>query len=273
MNVTANPSATNYQWQMAIATVGVYSNVPAQPPFSGSNAATLNITNVPDTLNGYVFKCVVTGGLCPSATSGEIPFTVLTSPVFTEVPDNDTIVYGYAAHFHAKASTNDVVFYWQAGADGVNFYNINNNSLYQGVTTADLDVFAGWPLNNWWFRCIIKSTNPSCGIYHDTSNAAQVIIRDPNNIKGIANGSKVNYTVYPNPASGSELFVQADQTVKNALQSKIIDKLGRVLYDAELNLSKNKVVPVSITQLPPGIYTLQLTDADGNVSNVNFTRQ
>jgi len=63
LSVTANASATNYQWQMAVATVGVYSNVPNNPPFSGANAPTLNITGVPGSLGGYLFKCQVTGGL------------------------------------------------------------------------------------------------------------------------------------------------------------------------------------------------------------------
>jgi len=273
VSVTANGSATNYQWQMAVATVGVFSNVPNNPPFSGANAPTLNITSVPGSLGGYLFKCQVTGGLCPSAVSENIPFTVLTSPVFTAGPVNDTIVFGYSAHFSATASSQDVVFYWQASADGINYSNINNNSLYQGVTTPNLEVFAGWSLANWWFRTVIKSTDPACGLYRDTSEPAQLIIVGPNSVGSVTKAGALDITVYPNPASGSDIFVKADHTVAGILQSRVIDKLGRVLYDAPLDLSKNKTAPVSIAQLGAGIYTLQLTDTEGNTQSINFTRQ
>jgi hypothetical protein len=276
MSVSTIGTVSGYQWQMAVATVGVFFNVPNAPPFSGVNTANLVITKVPDSLNGYIFRCVVVGGLCPNINSSNIPITVLIAPEVVDQPDNDTIYpYNNATFDIAGTAGANLVYYWQASADGINYSNINNNSLYQNVTTPILTVKAATPaMANWRFRCIIKATDPACGIFHDTSQAAQLIMIFPDDVSTVNGSQQFEIKVYPNPVAGAELFVQAEGLVSGIFQARVLDKLGRTVFTKDVELSQGKIVTIPAAQLAPGVYSLQLTDKEGNVSNTTkFTKQ
>lgn len=276
MNVKTAGSVSSYQWEMAISTVGIFSPVPNAYPYSGVTTDKLVIFPVPDSLNGYIFRVGVLGGQCPSVNSTPIPMTVITAPEFIEHPLNDTIQANADGTFTAKATLGKAVqYYWQASADGSNFFNINNNALYRDVKTPMLTVKAA-PLSmaNWWFRAIIKSADPECGLWHDTSNAAQLrIIWGETDVTDVL-GAKADIKIYPNPAMGDEIFVSSAKKIQGVLRATIIDKLGRVLISDEIDLSGGKPAAISVGRLTPGTYSLHLTDAEGKLTNTNtFTKQ
>ncbi|HTE24976.1 YDG domain-containing protein [Flavitalea sp.] len=61
-SVTAT-SATGFQWQVDNGNGLI--NIQNQAPYSGANTTTLNITNATGDLNGYAFRCIVTGNCAP----------------------------------------------------------------------------------------------------------------------------------------------------------------------------------------------------------------
>ncbi|WP_276134914.1 GEVED domain-containing protein [Polluticoccus soli] len=277
LNVNTAGTISAYQWEMAIATVGIFSPVPNQYPFSGANTKTLTIVPVPDTLNDYIFRCAVIGGQCPNLNSAPIPMNVIESPVFIEDPQDQHIQPTADALFTAKGTQGmAIVYYWQASADGINYSNIYDNALYAKTKTPELLVKAA-PLSmaNWHFRCIIKSADPQCGLYYDTSKSAQLkMVILPSGVNELAS-EQSEIVVYPNPATGGELFISTTAKIEGALRATVIDKLGRVLYSSDINLSNsNKAATIDVSHLTPGVYNLQLTNAEGTLnSTTTFTKQ
>lgn len=58
-SLSAGLSGTSYQWQQS--TGAGFSNVSNNAVLSGTNSATLQLTNVPLSYNGYVYRCIVDG--------------------------------------------------------------------------------------------------------------------------------------------------------------------------------------------------------------------
>ena len=274
LNVTTSGSTpTNYTWQMAISTVGLFSDVPNQAPFFNINSATLNINDVPDSLNNRLFRVLVSGGLCPDVVSDPIPFTVIASPQVIENPKNDTVFATMTGHFVMESTPGKpVIYYWQASSDGTNFFNIYDNAIYYKSQTRILHVTASPAVAGWWFRGIIKSTDPQCGVYHDTSAPAQLYIW-PTGINDVK-GSTMNITVFPNPVTGETLNIAGDQNVNGTFEARIIDKLGKMVLTTDVQLSAKKAASINVSHLAPGIYNVLLIDKEGNVAaNRNFNRQ
>ncbi|WP_276134757.1 T9SS type A sorting domain-containing protein [Polluticoccus soli] len=272
MNVTAFGSVTSYQWQMAIATVGIFSDVPNSFPYSGTTSPTLNIVNTPDTLNDYIFRCVVSAtGQCSGVTSASIPLTVLTPPEINPGgPVDQKVQPTEDAAFTISVNGQNYNTYWQASADGITYSNINDNILYKGTKTSTLLV-KNPPLSmaEWWFRSIIKSTDPGCGIYHDTSAPAQLKMYLPNSVSNVVGEGGI--LLSPNPATGAEIFIDNQTTVRN-VNVTVIDNLGRTVLATRYQLATGSN-PLNISQLAPGLYTLRLADDTGKLINRRFTRQ
>ncbi|MBL7731040.1 MAG: choice-of-anchor J domain-containing protein, partial [Chitinophagaceae bacterium] len=60
--VTTAGSLPAYFWEYRTGPSAVWQNVPNAAPYSGVNTATLTMTNVPQTYNGYQYRAVVSGG-------------------------------------------------------------------------------------------------------------------------------------------------------------------------------------------------------------------
>lgn len=73
-SVVAN-NAISYQWQVR-PPAGVYANVPNNATYDNETTATLTILNPTTALNGYQYRCIVTGGVAPNATSNDATLTV-----------------------------------------------------------------------------------------------------------------------------------------------------------------------------------------------------
>jgi hypothetical protein len=258
---------------MAISTVGLFSDVPNQAPFANINSSTLNINDVPDSLNNRLFRVIISGGLCPDVVSAPIPMTVIASPQVIEHPQNDTIFAFNTTQFVMESTPGKpVIYYWQASSNGTDFFNIYDNAIYYKTQTNTLHVTASPAVAGWWFRGILKSTDPQCGVYHDTSSAAQLHIW----ATGIddVKASAANITIFPNPVTGETLNIAGDQDVAGTYEARIIDKLGKTVLTSEVNLSAKKAASIKISHLAPGVYNLLLMDKEGKVAaSSNFNRQ
>ena len=92
-NTSFNVAATgtdvlSYQWQLSTDGGVNFSNITDNTIYSGSLTITISLTNVPITMNGYKYRCVVTG-LCSLATSNPAGLIVNKRPTFiTYTGDN-----------------------------------------------------------------------------------------------------------------------------------------------------------------------------------------
>lgn len=274
LSVTASGPALNYQWQVGTLTNG-YADVPAQYPYIGTNTATLEVANTPDSLNGQTFRCIVIGE-CSNDTSASIPVDVITGPYISQDPADVTVAPYNNAIFEIKLLGSPLYeLYWQASVDnGATFVNVNNNSLYSGahgIALAVINPHLG--LNGMQFRCIMKSTDPACGLSRDTSAIATLKIYDPTSVSNLP-ADKFEVTLYPNPVNGSELFINAANIPAGDVNIRVFDKLGRVLYEAAAKMPAGKTIKVPVQNMPPGIYSVQLSDADKVILNTSsFTKQ
>jgi hypothetical protein len=275
LNVNVSGTASSYQWQIGTLTNG-YANIPAGYPYIGTNSSKLEITNTHDTLNGLSFRCIVSGP-CTYDTSAAIPIDVITGPYISEDPYNDTVLPYTNAFFEVKTNgSNKYDLYWQASTDnGATFVNINNNSLYGGSQGIRLIISNPNPgLTGMQFRCILKSTDPACGLSRDTSAPATLYVGNYTTVGEVHNNQEFDITLYPNPVNGNELFVNAINIPVNNIHMRVFDKLGRMVYEADTKIASDKIVKVPVQNIAPGIYSIQIADANNNILSTSaFTRQ
>ena len=76
---------------------------------------------------------------------------------------------------------------------------------------------------------------------------------------GMEEASALNFTVYPNPAS-AQVLVAFDNTSEGSIQ--ILDAMGRTIYTEKLTAIGSIALPVDVSQLADGTYTIQVITAD-----------
>ncbi len=157
-------NATTYQWQEFGTS---WRNLTDTGIYSGTNTSTLNITNVLDSMNNFLYRCYVTN-TNGNATSANALLTVNSAPTIINQPLPNTICEGSNTNFSVDATGSDLTYQWQVNAKN-GYYNVINGGLYSGATTNNL-VIAGssYAMNEYLYRCIISN---NCAI-NLISNAA-----------------------------------------------------------------------------------------------------
>jgi predicted secreted protein len=151
-SATAN-NATGYQWQ--VNTGSGFTNVSNTAPYSGATTATLTITGATATMNGYVYRVVISGSTgCDPKNSNSAALTVNSAPSITTQPIASTICAGSNTTFTAAAS-NATGYQWQVDS-GSGFTNISNTAPYSGATTATLTITGATAgLNGYVYRVVV----------------------------------------------------------------------------------------------------------------------
>lgn len=118
--VTAAPATGNtYQWQVSTDNGGTYANVANGGVYSGATTATLTLTGVTTTMNGYRYRVVINGQCPPSpVTSAAATLTVNVPPTITTNPANRASCVGTTATFSVVATGNGATYQWQQSIDG-----------------------------------------------------------------------------------------------------------------------------------------------------------
>jgi hypothetical protein len=146
-----------YQWMVndgngfvVVNNVGIY---------SGATTNTLSITNVPASIDGYQFNCVVTGATClTSTTSSTVTIIENPSPVINTQPVDYASCAGDNAVFSVSASGTNLTYQWQVNTGG-GFVNVNNGGVYSGATTSTLNI-TGFTIgmDGYQYQCIVTGT-------------------------------------------------------------------------------------------------------------------
>ena len=90
LSVTATGTAVTYQWQvdMGGGFVNITTGTPTNPGafiYTGQTTATLSINSVMATMNGYKYRCVVSGTCPPAVNSSEVTLAVNQRPAISVV--------------------------------------------------------------------------------------------------------------------------------------------------------------------------------------------
>jgi hypothetical protein len=212
-SVTATGTGLTYQWQVALTGCGgTWTNLANAAPYSGVTTATLTINPTTAAMNGYAYRCVVSGTCSPAANSGCAVLTVNTPIAITSQPAASTLCAGAQTSFTVGATGTTPTYQWQestAGAGGP-WTNITNGGIYSGATSATLTltgVTAG--MTNYQYRVIVSGAAP-CGPVTSspailTVNTAPVITTQPVASTTLCVGGNTTYTV---AASGTAVTYQ-----------------------------------------------------------------
>ncbi len=161
--ITATGTNLQYQWQIDNGS-GTFSNISSagsNPTYSGFNSATLSLSGVPNTHDGYLFRCVVTGKCNPSANSNAAKLNINRIPRITTQPSSVTTCEGTNTSFSINASGAGLQYQWQinSGSGFTSITTSGTNPSYQNFTTSSLSLNSVVSGNNGLtYRCIISGT-------------------------------------------------------------------------------------------------------------------
>ncbi len=146
-SVVATGTGITYQWEE--------DNGGGFTPVAGETGATLNLTGLLVSMDGFVYRVVVSGPNCPSVTSNTVNLTVDTAPVVTVDPVNKAICEGDNVTFTVTATGDNRTYQWQESTDGGVIFND-----LAGETSASLtlnSVSATMDANR--YRVVVGGTN------------------------------------------------------------------------------------------------------------------
>jgi len=204
-SVVATGTALTYQWQ--VNTGSGFANVPASAPYTGTTAATLNLSTTTVAMNGYQYQCIISGTCSPSVTTNIVTLTVNTAPAITTQPVSTTVCAGNTATFTVAATGTALTYQWQVNT-GAGFANVPASAPYSGTTSATLTInptTAG--MTGYIYRVIISGTcSPSVTSNSDTLtvNTAPTITFNPSSTTVCAGGTAFFFT----GATGTALTYQ-----------------------------------------------------------------
>jgi hypothetical protein len=172
-NVTVSGTVT-YQWQESTDGGTTFTSLTNGGMYGGVTSANLTLTNVPASVNNYVYRCIISGN-CPSINSNNALLTVNTSPVVTTQPAASSVICALQNTSFTVAATGTALSYqWQLSTNGgVTFTNITNGAPYSGVTTATLTITAAAAgMNGYVYHCLISG---SCTPAVNTTNSSLTV--------------------------------------------------------------------------------------------------
>ncbi len=256
--VTATGTAPlSYQWQVN-GTNLVNGSIKNGPTISGATTASLTIKNV-QTNNSGNYTVIVTnidviaGPI--TATSSNAFLTVVSSPMITVQPTNQTLVVGSKVTFAVTAiGTVPLKYHWQ-----VNGTNLVNDGSISGATTANLTIKNAQTNNSGDYTVVVTniagSVTSSNAVLTVASSPVITMQPTPTN-QAVAVGSKATFTV---AAVGIKpLRYQWQVNGTNLINgSNISGATTNVLtiYPAQTNNS--------------GTYTVVITNIAGSVTSSN----
>ncbi len=195
-SVGATGADVIYQWQVdagsgfvSLSNTGIY---------SGVTTATLNLTGVTSSLNGYSYRCQVSNPTCTAlATSAAATLTVNRLPAIGTQPVSQTVCSGSTILFSITGSGTGAAYQWQVNT-GSGFTNISNDATYSGATTDQLTIAnAAVSLSGNQYRCVVSGVcTPSV-----TSTAATLTVHAPAVVSSsptsqqVCSGSSVTFSV------------------------------------------------------------------------------
>jgi len=168
-SVTATGTGINYQWQ--VNTGSGFANINNGGEYAGATTSILTITGATIGLNGYQYRCVVTGTCSPATNSAAATLTVHAPVVVTSSPANAEVCSGSDASFIVSGnSVPSIIYQWQVSTDGgTSWTNIAGANAATFTATGVIAV-----MNNNRYRCLLSNVTCATPV---ASNAAILTVR------------------------------------------------------------------------------------------------
>ena len=243
-SVSATGGSLAYQWQVSTNGGTTYTNVvpavPAAPSTSGTQAS-YTINNAPLSLNGNLYRVIVTGTPCGQVITPGALFTLTNRP---------TIVLTAAS----ASSLNPSV----------------NSGLYTTVSPATGSFIYTWKKNGVILPNLIATTFIPLSI--DDFGSYQVTITDAvSGCTALSNIVKIDSLVsnrlfiYPNPVKTSmQVRYYSSTTAPRGTMINVFDSRGARVFSRAYTISGTYGrMDVDMTKMQQGVYMVELNDASG----------
>lgn len=234
LSITATGTSVLYQWQLSTNNGVSFTNI------NGATAATLPLTGVTAAMNGYVYRCIVTGTApCSPVNSAGAILTVNPLPI-------------------------------------VNISASPVNNLYPGLTTV-INATGTIPANaaySWFKNNILINSGTAVNSRPVDVNGIgdyYVVVTDINGCSATSNTLTIGDSVitklfiYPNPSSG--IFHVNYHSVAGSSTTRTLNiydaKGARVLSKTYTITGAYQVMDVDLRSGGSGIYMVQLIDGNG----------
>lgn len=236
LSVAASGSTITYQWQVR-SPGGPFVNVTNAAPYSGATTATLNITNVPSTLNGYEYRVIVSGVPCGAVNSDTVSLTVNPVPgVVLVAAENNVINPATPTGLYATVSAPGAYTY-QWYRDGILVPGQSGGS----ITPVTVDWFGEYR--------VIATNQFGCS-------------RTSNSVRISEAASKLVF-IYPNPSAGA-FQVRYYTATPTEFTLNVYDSKGARVwfkkYDANAIYER---MDVDLGKNSAGTYTVEVRSAAG----------
>ncbi len=139
-SVGATGTGLTYQWQVSTTGAGgPWVNITDPIQYAGFTTNTLTIYLVSTALNGYQYRCIVSGACPPPVTSNAVILVVSTTPTITTQPANRTVCAPDAAVFSVVATGVPApnIYQWQVSTTGAGgpWVNLTTGGSYTPTLT------------------------------------------------------------------------------------------------------------------------------------------
>ena len=166
ITTTATGTALTYQWQLSTDAGVTYNNIINGGVYSGATTASLIITGVLATMDGYQYKCVIGGTCPPTATTTVSTISIATLAAISVQPVNKTACANNTATFSLTTTGTVTSYQWQVSVNGgITFANIAGANASSYTTTG-----VNYMMNGYVYRCVVGSVCPG------TINSAAVTL-------------------------------------------------------------------------------------------------
>jgi hypothetical protein len=155
-SVTANGSFLTYQWQVDDGSGFV--DVTDGGVYSGATTATLSLTGIPLSYDGYQYQVVISGSNNCSSTVTSVVVTLNEdpNPFISSQPVDQYVCLGDVAVFDVTASGTGLTYQWQEDS-GSGFVILSDGGIYSGTSTSTLTLNGTLPgMDGYTYRCVIN---------------------------------------------------------------------------------------------------------------------
>ena len=202
----SNTDTLDYSWQVSTNLGGEYKDIQPNEHYSLTNWQTLEIANITQSMNGYVYRCVFrerNSGATETSIGGLLLVTP-DGPKITKQPESITVAIGNSATFSVTVSGGAAPYkyQWQQDGGGGTWSDLPNWPGYiEGATSTSLNLLSVVPASNGnTIRCKVTDSQGRMII----SNVLTLTVTDTGLIRALAltvtapvDGAYPNFTAFP----------------------------------------------------------------------------
>ncbi|MEO8146058.1 MAG: T9SS type A sorting domain-containing protein [Bacteroidia bacterium] len=287
----AKGSGIIYQWQ--VDNGGGYTNLSNNATYQNVNSDLLLILIATPSMDGYKYRCIVSGTCTPNVTSNFATLTVNSpAPAITSQPADQTVCALNPATFTVTASGLGLTYKWEENNGSGFFSPLFNGGQYSGVTTNTLTINnIGGNMDGYQYHCVISNcTESNAATLNVNGVPTAPVVVDANVCDGstayfIANISGANLTFQweENNGSGYTTIINggnyAGATTQTLLISNVSLAIDGYQYRCQVTgvcapfTSQTNDATLTINTNPPSILQQPNDSAVCEHSNVKFALQ